>query len=68
MTLDVYQQKYKDLKQKYRKLKHDYKLFKLYHGQCQYDRSNIEMKYLLEKEENESKERRKMLENDLVEK
>ena len=63
MTLGIYQQKYKELKEKYKKVKHEYKLFKLYHGKCQYDRSNTEMKYLLETEENESNERRKMLEN-----
>ena len=63
LTLNVYQHKYKELKKKYRRLKHDYKLFKLYHDKCQYDRSNTEINSLLEREENESNERRKMLEN-----
>ena len=56
MTLGIYQQKYKELKNKYKELKHNHKLFKLYHGKCQYDQSNEENRHLLEIKENESGE------------
>ena len=49
MTLGIYQEKYKELKNKYKELRHNYKLFKLYHGKCQYDQSNEEMRHLLER-------------------